>query len=137
MKIEEFVERNIENLERAEWGVVLEDWYNLVENRGVHWALEDTLLAELLIIFYDVLDADPKDVKDCAKEVLGNKINDIIHDKVHHTNHKFISYQDIYESIWSTFGLDTNEIYSMIDDAADRCGYDLRPHGFYTEVQDD
>lgn len=137
MKLEEFVERNIDDIERAEWGVVLEDWYNLVEWGNITWALEDTLLSELLTIFYDVLGAEPKDVKDCAKEVLEDKISDIIYEKVSQTNDRFISYDDIYSDVMSNLGFDADEVRSLIYTAADQCGYDLRQNGFYTEAQDD
>lgn len=133
MTIEEFIERNIEDVERAEWGVVLEAWYNCVEWGNISWALEDTLLSELLSIFYDVLGADPKDVKDCAKEVLEDKIGDIIYDKVSQTNDRFISYDDIYSNVLSNLGLDADEVRSLIHEAVDQRSYDARASGFYTE----
>lgn len=133
MTIVEFIERNIEDVERAEWGVVLESWYNLVEWGTISWALEDTLLSELLTIFYDVLGADPKDVKECAKEVLEDKIGDIIYEMVSSTNDRFISYDDIYSQVMSNLGLDADEVHSLIHEAVDQRGYDLRQDGFYTE----
>ena len=133
MKIEEFIERNIDDIERAEWGVALESWYNLVEWGTISWALEDTLLSELLTIFYDVLGADPKDVKECANEVLEDKIGDIIYEKVGSTNDRFISYDDIYSQVMSNLGLDADEVHSLIHNAVDERGYDLRASGFYTE----
>ena len=133
MTIEEFIERNIEDVERAEWGVVLEAWYNCVEWGNISWALEDTLLSELLTIFYDVLGAEPKDVKDCAKEVLEDKIGDIIYDKVSQTNDRFISYDAIYSEVMSNLGLDADEVRSLIYEAVDQRNYDARESGFYTE----
>lgn len=137
MTIEQFIERNIDDIDRSEWGVVLEDWYNLAEWGTISWAQESTLLSEVLTIFYTVLDAEPKDVKDCAKEVLEDKINDIIYEKVSQTNDRFISYDDIYSNVMSNLGLDVDEVRSLIYEAADQRGYDVRESGFYTEVQDD
>lgn len=134
MTIVEFIERNIDDIEYAEWDVVLDDWYCLVENRQISWMLEDTLLSEVLTIFYNVLEVEPKDIKDCAKDVLEDKIDDIIDEKVHHTNDEFISYDDIYSEVVSTLGLDASEVHRMIYDAADLRGYDLRQDGFYTRT---
>lgn len=133
MKIEEFIERNIDDIERAEWGIVLEDWYNCVEWGTISWALEDSLLSELLTIFYNVLGADPKDVKNCAKEVLEDKIGDIIYEKVNQTNDRFISYNEIYSDVMSNLGFDPDEVRSLIYEAADQRDYDVRESGFYTE----
>ena len=134
MTIVEFIERNIDDIEYAEWDVVLDDWYCLVENREISWMLEDTLLSELLTIFYNVLEVEPKDIKDCARYVLKDKIDDIIYEKVRHTNDEFISYDDIYSEVVSTLGLDADEVHRMIYDAADLHGYDLRQDGFYTRT---
>lgn len=133
MKIEEFIERNIEDIERADWDVVLQDWYHCVDWGLINWALEDTLLSELLTIFYDVLGADPKDVRNCAKDVLKDKIGDIIYEVVGQTNDKFIPYNDIYSDVMSNLGFDPDEVRSLIHEAADLRGYDVRETGFYTE----